>query len=109
MRNSPISLWPFAYGLFAYAGFGMSLLVLVGFLFNADAPPVTVDRGPETESWLAIALNLFLIALFGLQHSIMARPGFKRVFTRLVPVELERSLFPCTIPPRFPSYNHILI
>ena len=93
MRNPPKSPWPFAYGLFAYASFGVSLLVLVGFLFNADALPVTVDRGPETRPWVAVTINLLLIALFGLQHSVMARPGFKRVFTRLVPTELERSTY----------------
>jgi len=93
MRNPPRSLWPFAYGLVAYAGFGVCLFVLVGFLFNADVLPVTVDRGPETQPWHAVVIDLLLIALFGLQHSVMARPGFKRVFTRLVPAELERSTY----------------
>jgi len=87
------NLWPLAYGLFAYAGFGATLLLLVGFLFNADVLPVTVDRGPDSAPWLAAGVNLLLITAFGLQHSVMARPGFKRVFTRIVPAELERSTY----------------
>jgi methanethiol S-methyltransferase len=96
--------------LFSIACYGVFLLVflyLLAFLANlqvtraADAWPVirtlvplSVDLGRDMGSPLfAVVVNLGLLLLFGLQHSVMARPGFKRVWTRVVPKELERSLY----------------
>jgi poly(3-hydroxybutyrate) depolymerase/protein-S-isoprenylcysteine O-methyltransferase Ste14 len=83
----------FAFGLLAYASFGLSLLYLLGFLMDLGELPVTVDRGPSAPAWTAGTVDTLLIAAFGLQHSIMARPGFKRAWTRLVPPSIERSVY----------------
>lgn len=89
MRNS----LSFAYSLFAYIAFLVAFAALV--LFMADfALPRTVDQGASIMgSGAAVLFNLFLVALFGVPHSIMARPGFKRRLTRLIPESIERSTF----------------
>ena len=53
----------------------------------------SVDNGPAASAAMAIMLNSGLIALFGIQHSVMARPGFKSWLTRFWPASIERSLF----------------
>lgn len=81
------------YGGICYAIFFATFLYLVGFVGNAFVP-VTVDVGPGTSSlWLSLVIDVALIATFGLQHSLMARPGFKRSFTRIVPAAAERSTY----------------
>ncbi len=82
------------FGLIAYAIFFATFLYLIGFVADLPVLPVTVDRGGAS-SPLATALlvDLALIALFGLQHSVMARQGFKRAWTRIVPEPLERSFY----------------
>lgn len=82
-----------AYGLFAYALFGASLVHLVAFLSNANWLPVTVDRGPATPAWQAVLIDTLLLSMFGVQHSGMARRWFKRRWTRVVPANLERSTY----------------
>ncbi len=81
--------------LYAGAAYALFLAVsvwLVGFV--GDYPlPRTIDAGPPTPLVQAIAVDLLLIALFGLQHSVMARPVFKRAWTRLVPEPMERSTY----------------
>ena len=81
-----------SFGLFAYVFFFATFLYMIGFVTNI-AVPRSVDVGPETSSLLAVAINLALILLFGVQHSVMARPGFKAVLTRTWPVAIERSLY----------------
>ena len=77
----------------AYSVFLATFLYLIAFVGDLPFAPNTVDRGPETPVAAAILINLGLIALFGLQHSVMARPGFKRWWTRLVPPPVERSVY----------------
>jgi protein-S-isoprenylcysteine O-methyltransferase Ste14 len=55
--------------------------------------PRTVDEGPAAAPALAAIIDLALIALFGIQHSVMARPAFKSRWTRIVPPAMERSLY----------------
>lgn len=86
-----ISLMGFA--LVAYAVFFATFLYLIAFVGNLPFVPVTVDRGPEAPLATALAVNLGLIALFGVQHSGMARQGFKRWWTRIVPQSAERSVY----------------
>ncbi len=82
----------FAYGLFAYAGFLAAFLYLIGFVAGFGVPKAIDDGAPDPAA-TGIAVNLALIALFGIQHSVMARPAFKRLWTRLVPLPAERSTF----------------
>lgn len=77
-----------------YALFFATFLYLIAFVGNLPWVPVTVDRGGDVGPvGVAIIVNLALIALFGLQHSVMARSGFKRAWTRIVPKPLERSVY----------------
>jgi len=82
-----------AYAVAAYGSF----LVVAGYsvAFVADTVvPLTIDRGgSETAPAMAVVINASLFALFGLQHSVMARPSFKRWWTRLVPTHLERATY----------------
>src|SRR5215210_2800381 len=81
------------FALFAYAVFFATFLYLVCFAGNFPFVPLTVDRGPEAPIATAVVIDVVLIALFGIQHSVMARQGFKRAWTRVVPVPAERSVY----------------
>ncbi len=97
----------FLFSIVCYGAFLLVFLYLLAFLGNLQATPLaetlpiirtlvpaSIDLGRDMGSTAAaIAMNLGLIAIFGLQHSVMARPGFKRVWTRAVPKELERSFY----------------
>jgi len=82
-----------AYGVASYGLFFVSFLYLVGFLANAFVP-VSIDTGGESSSSaMALIVNLGLVTLFGIQHSVMARPGFKRAWTKIIPQPIERSTY----------------
>jgi methanethiol S-methyltransferase len=82
------------YGVVAYLIFFATFLYLVAFVGDLPQAPRTVDHGwPERPLWHALAADIGLIALFGLQHSIMARKGFKAAWTRIVPAPIERSTY----------------
>ena len=82
-----------AIAILCYFAFFASFAYLVGFVGNFPGLPITVDRGPEAPVARAVVTDLALIALFGLQHSVMARKGFKAAWTRIVPAPIERSLY----------------
>jgi protein-S-isoprenylcysteine O-methyltransferase Ste14 len=82
----------FAYGLFSYGLFFAAFLYLIGFLGNLFVPK-GIDDGMAAPTASALLINLCLVALFGLQHSVMARPAFKRWLERFVPPSVERSTF----------------
>jgi methanethiol S-methyltransferase len=80
------------YGVAAYAAALAAQLYLVGFSAGVGVPR-SVDTGPPAPAIRALATDLLLLALFGVQHSAMARSGFKRWWTRVVPPALERSTY----------------
>jgi protein-S-isoprenylcysteine O-methyltransferase Ste14 len=86
------------YGVTAFAltfAFFANFIIFLGNLPTLSEPWVdpTVDTGATVHPVLAVIANLALVALFGLQHSLMARPSFKRWWTQIVPKGLERSTY----------------
>jgi protein-S-isoprenylcysteine O-methyltransferase Ste14 len=82
------------FAIVCYAIFFATFLYLIGFVGDLSLMPKTVDAPPSALAPTAAAIvDIALIAIFGLQHSIMARPGFKRAWTRIVPPAAERSVY----------------
>jgi len=82
----------FLYGLVAYLVFFVAILYAIGFVTGMVVPK-TIDSGPVGPAMEAIIIDLLLMSLFAVQHSVMARPQFKRWWTQFVPVAVERSTF----------------
>jgi protein-S-isoprenylcysteine O-methyltransferase Ste14 len=80
------------YGIVAYVGFVAVLGYTIGFLANVGVPK-GVDGGPAGPAALAVLVDVALLGLFGVSHSVMARPWFKLRWTRLVPPAIERSTY----------------
>jgi protein-S-isoprenylcysteine O-methyltransferase Ste14 len=82
----------FIYGVSAYSAFLAAFFYLIGFVGSFGVPK-SVDSGPQGTGTTAILVDGLLVSLFALQHTIMARPGFKTWWTRFVPAPIERSTF----------------
>lgn len=97
----------FVFSIACYGAFLLVFLYLLAFLVNLQVTPLA-ETVPAITAWVtrsidlgrdmgapgtALLIDAGLIALFGLQHSVMARPGFKRAWTRIVPKEAERSAY----------------
>lgn len=80
------------YGGLCYAIFFATFLYSVGFIGNFIVP-VTIDGAPRVPFTEALLINLGLLMLFAMQHSLMARPWFKRWLTRHLPAAAERSTY----------------
>jgi protein-S-isoprenylcysteine O-methyltransferase Ste14 len=80
------------YGAVCYALFFATFLYLIAFVADL-AVPKTIDSGVAPDLGRALLIDTLLLALFGIQHSVMARPRFKRWWTRFVPRAVERSTY----------------
>jgi protein-S-isoprenylcysteine O-methyltransferase Ste14 len=99
IRTRAIRIAGLAYAALAFIATFAFFSYFVVFLGNLPKPSnpwisPTVDVGGTVEPlWLAALIDIGLVALFGLQHSVMARPGFKAWWTRVVPKGLERATY----------------
>src|SRR6476620_5164999 len=76
-----------------YALFFATFLYLIVFVGDFSFAGRTVDVGPEAPVLTAVVVDVALIALFGVQHSVMARPAYKAGGTKIVPPKAERSVY----------------
>ena len=81
------------FAIICYAIFFATFLYLIVFVGDLSFATRTVDVGPESPALTAAMVDVALIALFGLQHSVMARPAFKAKWTKIVPPPAERSIY----------------
>lgn len=86
-------IFAFLYGALSYVVFFVTFLYAIGFVGNVVVPR-SIDSGRTAGSftWAVIA-NIILLSIFAIQHSVMARPWFKRWWTKIVPEPIERSTF----------------
>lgn len=81
------------YGLVCYVMFLGVFLYLIGFLGNLPGTPKSIDSGAEGPLGTAVLVNVLLLVIFGVQHTVMARPTFKRAWTKIVPAPVERATY----------------
>jgi methanethiol S-methyltransferase len=90
--NPMTPIMTFRYGLVAYLLFFVTILYAIGFVSGLVVPK-TIDTGEDGSVAVAVVVNMLLLSLFAIQHSVMARKPFKAWLTEYVPVAIERSTF----------------
>src|SRR5215472_12338781 len=80
------------YGVTVYALFFISFVYAIGFVEDLVVPK-TIDSGAQGDLVPAVIIDLLVLGVFAIQHSMMARPAFKRSWTKIVPWPVERSTY----------------
>jgi protein-S-isoprenylcysteine O-methyltransferase Ste14 len=80
------------YGAVAYASFFGAFSYAIGFVGNLLVPK-SIDSGAEGDFGMSLLINMSVLAMFALQHSVMARPWFKEAWTKVIPEPIERSTY----------------
>lgn len=82
----------FLYGVVVYGLFLGTFLYSIGFVGNIIVPK-SIDGAATTPFLMAVVINLAVLSVFALQHSVMARPAFKRIWTKIIPASVERVTY----------------
>lgn len=90
--NLALKIIAFFYGMIAYTAFLVAVVYAIGFIVGFGVPK-NINTGPGTSSTEAVIVNLILMSLFAVQHSVMARSQFKKWWTQYVPKPIERSTY----------------
>jgi len=82
----------YSFGIIVCCYFWATFAYAVGFFLNCIVPK-SIDSGQESSMLKSLLINILLISAFGVQHSVMAREGFKKVWTKFIPEPLERIVY----------------